>query len=110
MKQQHQTQFSLCRSKQLIQIQLIEKYGKTTRFCFIRNHISQIIPAVQSRCTRFKFKQIGFSVGSLRIKQICEKENIQLDDNAVRSVFVLCSDDMIIRMAHPDQSNRFQNI
>ncbi|CAD8152576.1 unnamed protein product [Paramecium octaurelia] len=73
---------------------IIEKYAKTTRFCFICNHISQIIPAIQSRCTRFKFKQISLDVASSRIKYICENENIPLDDQAIKSVFGLCSGDM----------------
>jgi DNA polymerase III delta prime subunit len=32
---------------------VIEKYARNVRFCLICNHLSNIIPAVQSRCTRF---------------------------------------------------------
>ena len=34
---------------------VIEKYTENTRFCLICNYLSKIIPAVQSRCTRFRF-------------------------------------------------------
>ena len=34
---------------------IIEKYTDSTRFCIICNYLSKIIPALQSRCTRFIF-------------------------------------------------------
>lgn len=34
---------------------VIEKYTKSTRFALICNHVNKIIPALQSRCTRFRF-------------------------------------------------------
>lgn len=34
---------------------VIEKYTRNTRFCLICNYVSKIIPALQSRCTRFRF-------------------------------------------------------
>ncbi|THG09735.1 hypothetical protein TEA_006560 [Camellia sinensis var. sinensis] len=34
---------------------VIEKYTKSTRFGLICNHVNKIIPALQSRCTRFQF-------------------------------------------------------
>lgn len=34
---------------------IIEKYSRNTRFCLICNYATKIIPALQSRCTRFRF-------------------------------------------------------
>ncbi|NXS58494.1 RFC5 factor, partial [Brachypteracias leptosomus] len=34
---------------------VIEKFTENTRFCLICNYLSKIIPALQSRCTRFRF-------------------------------------------------------
>lgn len=35
---------------------VIEKYTETTRFCIICNYLSKIIPAIQSRCTKYFIK------------------------------------------------------
>ena len=34
---------------------VIEKYTKNVRFCLICNQVNKIIPAIQSRCMRFRF-------------------------------------------------------
>jgi len=34
---------------------VIEKYTSNTRFCMICNYVNKIMPALQSRCTRFRF-------------------------------------------------------
>jgi hypothetical protein len=34
---------------------VVEQYTRNCRFCFICNYLSKIIPALQSRCTRFRF-------------------------------------------------------
>lgn len=46
---------------------VIEKYHSNARFCLVSNYVSKIIPALQSRCTRFKFKQISFEEAKNRI-------------------------------------------
>ena len=38
---------------------VIERYTRTTRFCFLCNSEQKIIPAIQSRCTRFRFKPVS---------------------------------------------------
>lgn len=40
---------------------IIEKFTDNVRFCMICNYLSKIIPALQSRCTRFRF-------GPLKVK------------------------------------------
>jgi len=37
---------------------VIEKFTKNTRFCLVCNYVSKIIPALQSRCTRFRFSPL----------------------------------------------------
>lgn len=40
-------------------IPVIEKYTENVRFCIICNYLSKIIPALQSRCTRFRFAPLA---------------------------------------------------
>ncbi len=56
--------------------------------------MSRVIPALQSRCTRFKFKQIPFDAALNRMGGICQAENLNLSTDATRAVFQLCQGDM----------------
>ena len=87
------SQFALRRSKPLKYL-VIEKYAMNARFCLISNYVSRVIPALQSRCTRFKFVQIPFDAAFMRIQKICEAENINLTTDAIRAVFRLSQGDM----------------
>ena len=53
---------------------VIEKYTKNARFCLICNYVSKIIPALQSRCTRFRFAPLSENQVKDRIKHIAELE------------------------------------
>lgn len=58
----------------LIQIAVMEKYTKSTRFCILCNYLGKIIPAIQSRCTRFRFGPLGDEAVSNRLKEIAKLE------------------------------------
>ncbi|CAN5951101.1 unnamed protein product [Sphagnum jensenii] len=73
---------------------VIEKSEKHVRFCFISNYAEKIIPALQSRCIRFKFKRIPFELARPRIREICSKENVNISEEAVKAAFDLCEGDM----------------
>ncbi len=47
---------------------VIEKFTDNVRFCLICNYMSKITPAIQSRCTRFRF-------GPLQPDQILPRMN-----------------------------------
>lgn len=86
-------QFALRRSN-ICAKEVIEKYSSNARFCLISNYVSRVIPALQSRCTRFKFKQIPLDSAVERIAKICQAENLQLSEEAIKAVFRLCQGDM----------------
>ena len=53
---------------------VIEKYSKNTRFCLICNYVSEIIPALQSRCTRFRFQPLNSNLIRDRLMYIIGEE------------------------------------
>ncbi|KRX11179.1 Protein kinase-like domain [Pseudocohnilembus persalinus] len=73
---------------------LIEKFSNNARFCLICNYVSKIIPALQSRCTRFKFRHLDLQQAKPRIQEICENEGINCTEKGVIAAFALCEGDM----------------
>jgi replication factor C subunit 3/5 len=53
---------------------VIESYTRTTRFCLICNYLNKITPAIQSRCTRFRFSPLGVDDAKARVKEIAKLE------------------------------------
>ena len=55
---------------------VIEKFTDNVRFCLICNYLSRIIPALQSRCTRFRFGPLSPDQMESRLKQIASVEGL----------------------------------
>ena len=53
---------------------VIEKFTENTRFCFICNYLSKIIPALQSRCTRFRFGPLDNQQIVPRLEHVIREE------------------------------------
>lgn len=53
---------------------IIEKYTDNVRFCVICNYLSKIIPALQSRCTRFRFAPLSPDQMMPRLEKIIDAE------------------------------------
>lgn len=53
---------------------VMEKYTRNARFCLICNYVSKIIPALQSRCTRFRFQPLPQQFVRSRLDYICTQE------------------------------------
>ena len=58
----------------LIHAAVIEKYTRNTRFCLICNYVSKIIPALQSRCTRFRFPPLDEVHVRHRLEHVVDAE------------------------------------
>jgi replication factor C subunit 3/5 len=53
---------------------VIEQYTKNVRFCIICNYVGKITPAVQSRCTRFRFSPLPQTEVARRVDTVIEAE------------------------------------
>ena len=57
---------------------VIEQYTKNVRFCIICNYVNKIIPAIQSRCTRFRFSPLPNAEVEKRVDSVIEAEGYEL--------------------------------
>lgn len=53
---------------------VIEKYTRNARFCLICNYVSKVIPALQSRCTRFRFPPLEPPYIKARLQHVVDQE------------------------------------
>ena len=91
---------------------IIEKFTDNVRFCMICNYLSKIIPALQSRCTRFRFGPLKvkcclnlhrsfFYFLKLqeeqilpRLEHVAEAEKVNLTQDGKRALMTLSNGDM----------------
>ncbi|XP_072948774.1 cap-specific mRNA (nucleoside-2'-O-)-methyltransferase 1-like [Epargyreus clarus] len=73
---------------------IIEKYTDNVRFCIICNYLGKIIPALQSRCTRFRFAPLHNSQIVPRLHEIAAKENVEMSEDGVKALLALSGGDM----------------
>lgn len=73
---------------------VIEKYTKNTRFALICNHVNKIIPALQSRCTRFRFAPLDAIHVTERLKHVIEAEELDVKETGLTALVRLSNGDM----------------
>ncbi|GAB4817521.1 hypothetical protein N2152v2_004567 [Parachlorella kessleri] len=73
---------------------VMEKYVRNARFCLICNYVSKIIPALQSRCTRFRFMPLPEQFVCSRLDYICNAEQIQVAGGGLEALIQLGEGDM----------------
>jgi len=73
---------------------VIEKYTRNTRFCMICNYVGKIIPALQSRCTRFRFAPLGAPAVEERISHVIRAEGVRATPDGIKAVCKLGGGDM----------------
>ncbi|CDO69757.1 hypothetical protein BN946_scf184766.g2 [Trametes cinnabarina] len=73
---------------------VIEQYTKNVRFCIICNYVNKIIPAIQSRCTRFRFSPLPMSEVEKRLDNVIQAEGVRLTEDGKKALLKLSKGDM----------------
>ncbi|ESO97856.1 hypothetical protein LOTGIDRAFT_152961 [Lottia gigantea] len=73
---------------------VIEKFTENTRFCIICNYLSKIIPALQSRCTRFRFGPLTTDQMVPRLEYVIAQEAIKVSSDGMKACVTLAQGDM----------------
>lgn len=73
---------------------VIEKYTGHVRFCLIGNYMQKIIPAIQSRCTRFRFAPLRNEQIRPRLEHVIACEHVDATADGIDALLTLCRGDM----------------
>ncbi|KAJ8586766.1 P-loop containing nucleoside triphosphate hydrolase protein [Rhizopogon salebrosus TDB-379] len=73
---------------------VIEQYTKNVRFCIICNYVNKIAPAIQSRCTRFRFSPLPIAEVEKRVNDVVEAEHVNLTEDGKTALLKLSKGDM----------------
>ncbi|CAJ0834619.1 21800_t:CDS:2 [Entrophospora sp. SA101] len=73
---------------------IIEKYTQNVRFCIVCNYPLKIIPAVQSRCTKFRFSPLGKDQIISYLNDIIEAERINISQDGMEALIKISCGDM----------------
>ncbi|KAG1767187.1 P-loop containing nucleoside triphosphate hydrolase protein [Suillus placidus] len=73
---------------------VIEQYTKNVRFCIICNYVNKIAPAIQSRCTKFRFSPLPITEVEKRVNGVVEAEKVNLTQDGKKALLKLSKGDM----------------
>ena len=73
---------------------VLEDYTESTRFVFLCNYISRIIPPLQSRCAVYRFEPVEADTQRERLMSIARREGVVLDTQAVDRILEISEGDM----------------
>jgi len=73
---------------------IIEKFTENVRFCLIGNYLGKIIPALQSRCTRFRFGPLQPEQILPRMEHVAKCEKVTLTEDGKAALMTLSQGDM----------------
>ncbi|VVB99850.1 Replication factor C small subunit [uncultured archaeon] len=72
----------------------MEKYSRTCRFILSCNYSSKILEPIQSRCVVFRFRNLSAKEISGKLREIAEKEKLQIDEKALDAIVYVADGDL----------------
>jgi len=72
----------------------MERYSTTSRFILSANYSNKIIPPIQSRTAVFRFSPLKEKDVTEFLKNIAEKEKLEISDDSLKLIFQLSEGDM----------------
>eukprot|EP00494_Astrolonche_serrata_P006551 UN06575 len=97
---------SMTNAAQFAMRRIMEQYTKNTRFILICNYVNKVIPAIQSRCTRFRFSPLDSKSIKVRLNEIVQAERVNIENETVLdTIITLAEGDMrkclnVLQSAH----------
>lgn len=79
---------------QAILRKVVEQYTNNTRFCLICNYIQNINPALQSRCTKFRFPPLRDEEIKKKVLEIIKEEKIKVTKSGLNTLLKIANGDM----------------
>ena len=73
---------------------VIEKYTTNTRFCMICNYVNKIMPALQSRCTKFRFAPLKPDQIRGRLQDVIAAEGVDITTDGAEAILALAGGDL----------------
>lgn len=73
---------------------IVENYTSNARFCLICNYIKKIIPALQSRCTIFRFSPLSRESIDEKLRTVAKIEGVNVTDDGCRAIIDRANGDM----------------
>jgi len=73
---------------------VIEKYTSNARFCMICNYVNKIMPALQSRCTKFRFAPLKPEQIRGRLKDVIAAEQVDISNSGAEAILELACGDL----------------
>lgn len=73
---------------------VIEQYTKNVRFCILCNYVNKITPAIQSRCTKFRFSPLPEKEVEKKVDQVVDREGVKITPDGKEALLKLSKGDM----------------
>ncbi|ORX37035.1 P-loop containing nucleoside triphosphate hydrolase protein [Kockovaella imperatae] len=73
---------------------VIEMHTKNVRFCILCNYVNKIAPAIQSRCTRFRFSPLPEKEVQRKVDEVVQKEGVNITEDGRAALLKLSRGDM----------------